>query len=265
VEKNSTPSGSAIFIGVFRFEGNFRGKQTTSRAAHEQVQSEAEGHGHGVSAVLPQDFHRVFGRRGGKFEKFPAVKKLTPNSDEELLARARRGDQRSFDEFVSRHAPAVFRWMVRAVGLEDAEELAQEIFFRAFRGLSRYRGDAPPRAWIAAIAHNAVKNRYRFRGRFRRIFAPTPESVPVEAFASDDPEAAASAEESRRFVSEALKRLPEEFRMPVILRDLEGWNYEEIAVSLGLPVGTVKSRIARGRGQLREILAPLLSRTKGRP
>ena len=154
--------------------------------------------------------------------------------------------------------------MVRAVGVEEAEDLAQEIFFRAFRGLARFRGEAPPVAWIAAIAHNAVKNRYRFRGRFRRVFAPSPEPA-REVSASDDPEASASAAELRRRVSEALRLLPEDYRMPVILRDLEGWNYDEIAGSLGLPVGTVKSRIARGRGRLRELLAPLLPQAGGRP
>ena len=143
--------------------------------------------------------------------------------------------------------------MVRAVGREDAEDLAQDIFFRAFRGLAGYRGDAPARAWLATIAHNTVKNRYRFRGRFRRIFSPAREPI-VEPPSPDDPERDASREESRRRIAEALARIPEEYRMPVILRDLEGWNYEEIAVSLQVPVGTVKSRIARGRGHLRDIL-----------
>ena len=219
----------------------------------------------GVLLLFPQFFHRFFRHPRGKFENVQAVKSLKESSDEELLLRARRGDHRAFDEFVSRHTQGVFRWMVRAAGVEDAEDLAQEIFFRAFRGLTGYRGDAPARAWLAAIAHNAVKNRYRFRGRFRRLFSPASVSDRTDPPAADNPEASASAEESRRFVSEALRLLPEQFRMPVILRDLEGWNYEEIAVSLRLPVGTVKSRIARGRGQLREILAPLLTRPKGRP
>ena len=72
----------------------------------------------------------------------------------------------------------------------------------------------------------------------------------------------ASAGEARRFVAEALKLLPAEFRMPVVLRDLEEWSYEEIATSLDLPVGTVKSRISRGRGQLKGILAPLMDSGK---
>lgn len=151
--------------------------------------------------------------------------------------------------------------MVRAVGADDAGDMTQEIFVKAYRGLARFRGDAPPRAWLAAIADNAVKNRYRARSRFRRVFAGSADADPdrePEATGAD-PEDEARTGESRRVVAEALKLLPPDFRMPVVLRDIEEWSYEEIAASLGLPVGTVKSRIARGRGQLKEILTPLLS------
>ena len=183
-------------------------------------------------------------------------------TDEDLLERARSGDSRAFDLFLRRHSGRVFRWMVRAAGESDAEDLTQEIFLKAYRGLARYRGDAPAQAWLAAIAHNTLKNRYRFRARFGRIFARRSDDDPPPEPVSDerDPESKAQASEHRRFVAEALTKVPEEFRMPVVLRDIEGWNYEEIAVSLGLPVGTVKSRIARGRGQLRTILAPILRR-----
>jgi len=133
-----------------------------------------------------------------------------------------------------------------------------------FRGLSRYRGEAPARAWLAAIAHNAVKNQYRSLGRFRRIFSPNPDAGSF--FDPPDPktgpEEASVGEEMRSFVMQALRKLPEEFRMPIVLRDLEGWNYEEIAVSLRLPMGTVKSRIARGRGQLKALLSPLVRKDR---
>jgi len=148
--------------------------------------------------------------------------------------------------------------MARAVGEQEADDLTQEVFLKAFRGLGRFRGDAPPRAWLASIADNAVKNRYRSLGRFRRIFSPTDPDDADASTPAAGPEENASSGESRRFVAEALKAIPSEFRMPVILRDLEEWSYEEIAVSLALPVGTVKSRIARGRGQLRTILLPML-------
>ena len=189
----------------------------------------------------------------------------TERTDEGLLSLARQGEEEAFGEFVRRHTATVHRWMVRAVGGDDADDMTQEVFVNAYRGLSRFRGDAPPRAWLAAIADNAVKNRYRSRSRFRRIFAGSTDAVPDREPPEPGagPEEHARAGESRRVVAEALKLLPPDFRMPVVLRDIEEWSYEEIAVSLELPVGTVKSRIARGRGQLKEILAPLLA--GGRP
>lgn len=192
---------------------------------------------------------------------------LPERTDEELLALAREGDEDAFGEFVRRHTVAVHRWMARSVGEQEADDMTQEVFLKAYRGLARFRGDAPPRAWLASIADNAVKNRYRARGRFRRIFAgsiDSPRNLEPPA-AGADPEENATTGESRHFIAEALKLLPVEFRMPVVLRDLEEWSYEEISVSLDLPVGTVKSRIARGRGQLRTLLLPLLHSGKTSP
>lgn len=185
---------------------------------------------------------------------------LTEQTDEELIALSKDGEEAAFGEFVRRHTATVHRWMARAVGVEDADDLTQEVFLKAYRGLPRFREEAPPRAWLASIADNAVKNRYRARGRFRRIFTSAGETTPAfePAGSGRSPEENARAEESRRYVAEALKNLPAEFRMPVVLRDLEEWSYEEIAASLALPVGTVKSRISRGRGQLKALLRPLM-------
>ncbi len=164
-------------------------------------------------------------------------------------------------EFVVRHTATVHRWMARAVGEQEADDMTQEVLLKAYRGLSRFRNEAPPRAWLASIADNAVKNRYRARGRFRRIFAGSSkdDSAPAATETAAGPEENARSNESRAFVTEALSRLPADFRMPVVLRDLEEWSYEEIAVSLDLPLGTVKSRIARGRAQLKALLAPRLA------
>ncbi len=185
-------------------------------------------------------------------------------TDEELLALAQAGEEAAFGAFVNRHVATVHRWMARAVGENDAEDMTQDVFLKAYRGLPRFRGEAPPRAWLASIADNAVKNRYRSLSRFRRVFAPSPAENDPAAEAPEKaagPEERARTGESHRFVTEALKLLSVEFRMPVVLRDLEEWSYEEIAISLDLPVGTVKSRIARGRGQLRAILTPMLNGT----
>ena len=191
---------------------------------------------------------------------------LADSSDEQLIALAKEGEQEAFSELVRRHLQTVHRWMARAVGEQDADDLTQEVFLKAYRGLSGFRGDAPPRAWLASIADNAVKNRYRSRSRFRRIFTGSydEEGSPDPSGTATSPEEDARAGESRRFIAEALKLLPVEFRMPVVLRDLEEWSYEEIAHSLGLPVGTVKSRIARGRGQLKTILLPMMNSGKSR-
>ncbi|HEX9149181.1 MAG TPA: sigma-70 family RNA polymerase sigma factor, partial [Thermoanaerobaculia bacterium] len=159
---------------------------------------------------------------------------LPSASDEDLIARARAGDEPSFEEFVRRHMTAVHRWMVHAVGEADADDLTQDVFLRAYRGLPRFRDQAPPRAWLAAIANNAIKNRYRSRSRFRRIFSPRPEPDSLADRESDaaSPEENARAGESRHSVLGALSKLPIEFRLPVVLRDLEEWSYEEIATSL---------------------------------
>jgi len=185
-------------------------------------------------------------------------------ADSQLIALSRERDEDAFAEFVRRHVGGVHRWMARAVGQQEADDLTQEVFFKAYRGLDRFRGESPPRAWLAAIADNVVKNRYRALGRFRRIFAPVPadDPSPDPEVESNGPEESARAGESRRFVAEALKKLPAEYRMPVVLRDLEEWSYEEIAASLGVPVGTVKSRIARGRERLKALLLPWMSSGK---
>ncbi len=192
---------------------------------------------------------------------------LADTPDEQLVALAKEGEGEAFSELVRRHLETVHRWMARAVGEQDADDLTQEVFLKAYRGLAGFRGDAPPRAWLASIADNAVKNRYRSRSRFRRIFAAgrEDEDPPEPPGSTSTPEEDARAGESRRFVTEALKLLPAEFRMPVVLRDLEEWSYEEIGQSLGIPVGTVKSRIARGRGQLKAILLPLMTNGKSSP
>jgi RNA polymerase sigma-70 factor, ECF subfamily len=199
----------------------------------------------------------------------PTRTKIAPQvrrdlSDEELISLSKEGDETAFGEFVRRHTATVHRWMARAVGLQEADDMTQEVFLKAYRGLPRFREEAPPRAWLASIADNAVKNRYRARGRFRRIFTSAGDSpaVPDPAERARNPEENARAGESRRFVAEALKLMPAEFRMPVVLRDLEEWSYEEIAASLDLPVGTVKSRISRGRGQLKALLRPLMDSGK---
>src|SRR5437870_7772522 len=119
---------------------------------------------------------------------------LTDLPDEELILLAQEGEEEAFGEFLRRHAATVHRWMARAVGEQEADDMTQEVFLKAYRGLSRFRAEAPPRAWLASIADNAVKNRYRARGRFRRIFTSAGDSPAV----SDPAEPARNPEENAR-------------------------------------------------------------------
>ena len=146
------------------------------------------------------------GPRGGEGRiEAPLRRRQSPltepeRTDEELLHSAREGDEDAFGAFVRRHTATVHRWMARAVGESDADDMTQDVFLKAYRGLPRFRGEAPPRAWLASIADNAVKNRYRSRSRFRRIFAGStdarPDLDPPETSAG--PEDDARAGESRR-------------------------------------------------------------------
>ena len=144
----------------------------------------------------------------------PSSEALDRLSDEDLIARARKGDSVAFGLFVRRHATAVHRWMARSVGAQDADDLTQEVFLKAYRALGQFRGDAPARAWLASVADNTVKNRYRSLSRFRRIFSGADPDRTDASSGAADPEESARAGASRRFVAEALKRIPSSSECP---------------------------------------------------
>ena len=148
-----------------------------------------------------------------------------------------------------------------------AEDLTQEVFLRVYRGLKRFRGDSSYKTWIYRITLNTASNlRKSWARKARRRHVPLHEApagtgrAPDEtlAEASADPERIAASSQIGRRVQAALDELPEEFREAVVLRDVEGLAYLEIAETLRVSVGTVKSRIARGRALLRDRLADLV-------
>lgn len=165
------------------------------------------------------------------------------------------------------HRDLVYNLSYRLLGDPTAaEDLTQEVFLRVFRGLGRFRGEASVRTWIYRITLNAASNRRkRWKRRARRRHVALQDAVgaggPVQedllADDAPDPERIARSSEIGRRVQDALDGLPSEFREAVVLRDIEGLSYEEIAESLGVAAGTVKSRIARGRGLLRRALGDL--------
>jgi len=179
--------------------------------------------------------------------------------EERAVARFLAGDTTGFDLIVKRYSGMVFGLAARLLGPEEAEDIVQETFLRAYRALERFRGEASLKTWLYTIALNRVKARQGTLARVRSLFATARPKEDADALESlldtavdpaASPEAEAAAREERRRLRAAIRRLPREFRHAVVLRDLEGLAYDEIARVLSVPIGTVRSRIARGRAAL---------------
>ncbi len=183
-------------------------------------------------------------------------------SDSELVRRCQRGDASAFDTLVRRHEQRVVNVAYRMLGeREAAHDAAQEAFLSAWKALPRFRADASFATWLYRIAHNVCLDHAR---RARRLPDPMPSRAADEPSPLDPadpgpgPEAQAETSQLQRRVHEALGRLPVKYRSLLILFDIEGLTYEQITEVLGLPMGTVKSRLNRARHALREELAPIL-------
>ena len=172
-------------------------------------------------------------------------------SDESLLAAHLKGDPRAFGELVSRHERRIYGLCLRILGnREDAEDAAQEAFLAALRKAASFRRAAAFSTWLYRIAVNAATDQARRRGR-ARLTALDPEDAALPTRGDDLGEAVASAVA----VQTALTRVPEEFRIAVVLCDLYRVPYADAAQILEVPVGTVKSRVYRGRLALAEQLS----------
>ena len=181
------------------------------------------------------------------------------------MPRCRVGDEAAWRELVTRHTRRVFGLAYRFTGrVDEAEDLTQEVFVKVYQTLGRYReNDGPFGGWLMAVARNHAIDRYR-RGRQERLHrAEDPallDSVPAR---EEHPVAGLEREERKRLVHSGLRALPVELRLPLILCDLQGLPYEEIASELGIPLGTVKSRINRARLELAKRLVARHRRLEG--
>ena len=183
--------------------------------------------------------------------------------DEKAVARFLGGDPTGFEQIVRHYSGMVYALAARLVGPWEAEEIVQETFLRAWRGLGSVRGDASLKTWLYTIALNRARARQGTLARMRKVFAsprtnaeddqPWPGDEALDPSAS--PEEQAVELEQRANLRKAIRNLPEEFRHAVVLRDLEGLSYDDIARVLNVPIGTVRSRIARGRAALVEELS----------
>ena len=184
----------------------------------------------------------------------------TPLDEKELVDRSRQGDLEAFNCLVIAYQDRVYNLCLRMLGSpQAAEDAAQETFLSAYRSVGRMRGPSV-RSWLLRIAANASIDELRRRRRQPQLSleAPAPGSDsgrPLEvADSAEGPERLALHGELREALQVELLRLPPDQRLAVILCDLEGLSYEEIAASMGRSIGTVKSRISRGRSRLREAL-----------
>lgn len=174
--------------------------------------------------------------------------------DAALLKQVRNGDAAAFGVLVARHQDRVFNVCLRLSGQEaDALDLTQTVFMKAYGQLAKFDGRAQFSTWIYRIAVNTALSGLRDKKRRRRVV--TSDAALAEQPAGDPPPGAAlDAEERRQSVAAALAKLDEAFRAAVVLKDIEQLDYQAIAEILQVPLGTVKSRIARGRQMLRELL-----------
>jgi RNA polymerase sigma-70 factor (ECF subfamily) len=174
------------------------------------------------------------------------------DSDSDLLRKCRAGDQAAWGDLVARHTRRVFSLAYRFVGrVDEAEDLTQETFVKVYQNLDRYRetdGSFP--TWLMTVARNQAIDNYRRRREERLRRADEPEGMDSLSSPDEGPLRRMEREERVQLVRRGLRTLPVDLREPLVLCDLQGLPYEEAATILQIPLGTVKSRINRGRLEL---------------
>lgn len=185
-------------------------------------------------------------------------------AEAEFIDRLKAGDVAAFEELVAARSGEIYGLLFRLTeNSEEARDLTQETFLRAFQSIGRFRGEADLRTWIYRIAINQARNRWRWWRRRNRDLTVSLDATqtnsdrPLMATLAEtgaNPEQNTLANEREVVLRTALGNLGSAYRETVILRDIEGFSYEEISSTLGINVGTVKSRLARGRQELRKKL-----------
>jgi RNA polymerase sigma-70 factor (ECF subfamily) len=191
------------------------------------------------------------------------VKERQDNADAQLAAACRAGEPGAFSELVRLYRDRVYSVAYRFLGdHEDAQDVAQEVFVRAYRGIEGFQGNSKIFTWLYSIAGNLARNRIRDRHRKGRDNVTSLEGLEQAAPGAADratqhhetPEAAASAQEMESILQACLVELPEHYRMVFVLRTFEQLSYDEIADTVGCPKGTVKSRLNQARSLLHGML-----------
>ena len=189
----------------------------------------------------------------------PTIARVKEADESALVAAARAGDLDAFAELVRRMEPRVRALLSRLLDDErEIEEATQDVFVQAWRNLDRFRGDSAVFTWLYRIAVNEALQRLRRR----RVHIVELDEAELSASAERSPAEAAAGAELRAFLHARIRRLPFEYRVPLVLRDIEGLSNDEVAAAMGISVAAAKSRIHRARMRLR---ADLEDWERGRP
>ncbi|HTS52651.1 MAG TPA: RNA polymerase sigma factor RpoE [Burkholderiales bacterium] len=191
--------------------------------------------------------------------------------DQQLVERAQRGDKRAFELLVAKYQRKLARLLSRFIrDPAEVEDVAQEAFIKAYRALPSFRGESAFYTWLYRIGINTAKNYLVALGRR----APTTtefDSEDAENFEDGDqlrdvdtPENELMSKQIAQTVNDTMEALPEELRTAIVLREIDGLSYEEIATVMNCPIGTVRSRIFRARETIAERLRPMLQTSKDR-
>ncbi len=182
-----------------------------------------------------------------------AAAPVVRDADADLMARVKNGDRDAFAQLVDRYKDPLVGYIARLTGDHGrAEDIAQETFVRLFQHAARYKEQGRLSHLLYRIAGNLLRSEERRARRWRIVRA----KAPVNGHAAVlSPQTEVLRSEAQRQVARALAQLPIKHRIPLVLREVEEWSYEDIAAATGCPEGTVKSRINRARQQLKEQLA----------
>lgn len=178
-------------------------------------------------------------------------------NERELIARLQKRDEAAFEELIRQYEKKVYTLCFRMCGnSEDAEEAAQDAFLALWRGIDRFRQESSLSTWIYRLATNACIDTLRRRKKQSGSVSLDDEELFVDAVdTSPQPQETVEHRETQKLLQEGLSALPEEYRKVLILREIEGLSYTEIAESASIELGTVKSRISKGRSLLRNFLS----------
>lgn len=184
--------------------------------------------------------------------------------DQLLVERVQKGDKKAFDLLISKYQHRIISLVARYVSDQtEALDVAQEAFIKAYRAIDRFRGDSAFYTWLYRIAINTAKN--WLVARKRRPPSSDIDAVDAEQYDMDSrlkeqgtPENELMRDEIRRTVYDTIAELPDDLRTAIMLREMEGMSYEDIAITMDCPIGTVRSRIFRAREAIDEKLKPLM-------